>query len=93
MTVTLLDQIVILSENGRERHNKPRKVEDATWLLRKVSDTDVTDAAFMGKPFVTNRFIGKVQAMSQVTILHNWAGLMSLESALLIDLYFQNANL
>lgn len=31
--------------------------------------------------------------MSQVTILHNQAGLMSLESALLIDLYFQIANL
>lgn len=50
----------------RERCNKPRKAEDATWLLREVSDTDVTE-----KPFVTNRFIGKAWAMSQADILQS----------------------
>lgn len=62
-------------------------------LLRKLSDTDITDATFTGKPFVTNRLIGKAQALSQATILQSGDRLTSPESALLIDLYFHDAHL
>lgn len=62
-------------------------------MIAEKSDIDVTDATFKGKPFVTNGFIRKPQAMSQAATLQSQADLRSLEPALLIDLYFQNAHL